>query len=849
MNGSEAEFTQVHCAVATALKRIVASIPDSRLCERGPISKFLSALEAVVELRYQESWLYMLDVVRALLIRLPGDRGVAALGALVRKLASLYDAVAAGKVQVSGSNQVHVFDTLGYALRYMGVVRLLTLAPFAEARGPSPFSDTRDWLLLLVQSNAKLMPCRLSDFVDAVLPTARKCAMAAMATDSSSAMVARVTQLWALLPGFCYYGPLDIAEALPKLVNSFEKGLSDPMFPDIAKSILIAVTYLINSAKARSPSVPADVEALVAAANTLFPATLKIIESLEPGDGKNSACIQCIEALSSVAAPQLVAAVSKKLVEMLLASTGSKEDSEASHSWLSILLALVPYLQGSLVIIIYRTVRPLLSLKESSQKKAYLVFDALLKHHAAVVETYEPRMQVLAVLAQYLLTCGVNARHMRLRCIATLVSTLESGDDVLKACSAVLCEILLCQRDGNKKCRDNAAEVMETLVKKVPFDSMAAQLTSALSSDNAHLKAAAVNACCLLVLSRRDEYFAQRFADETLPLVLAILSDENGEETKAVLNYLRVVVSVVAVDILEGLVPYVIDAVTRCTGPLKLKYATQVRGILRKLIRRVDDSVMRPHMYADDVPLLDYIMRQDRRSKKKSEQTERDRMDRIIGSDSDSESEDDAPVAPRKRVKAIRAASTDEKGFPSTLSALLNEQNDSYSLKRGAADSVTDHSRKRRSDAMEESTQENEEYRVVVDAAGRVVVERAVQEAVNEAGKDTAQEPEKKGTSSDIGKGPKRVRELGSEYRSKKGAGGDVWKRGQLEPHAYIPLDPKMFSKKNNRETLTQLGSVLLNRNKRSRGGTIGKARGVTGTRNQRIAARKHAALKRTAGS
>ena len=34
----------------------------------------------------------------------------------------------------------------------------------------------------------------------------------------------------------------------------------------------------------------------------------------------------------------------------------------------------------------------------------------------------------------------------------------------------------------------------------------------------------------------------------------------------------------------------------------------------------------------------------------------------------------------------------------------------------------------------------------------------------------------------------------GEEYRSKK-AGGDVWKKGMLQPHAYIPLDPKLFSK------------------------------------------------------
>jgi hypothetical protein len=35
----------------------------------------------------------------------------------------------------------------------------------------------------------------------------------------------------------------------------------------------------------------------------------------------------------------------------------------------------------------------------------------------------------------------------------------------------------------------------------------------------------------------------------------------------------------------------------------------------------------------------------------------------------------------------------------------------------------------------------------------------------------------------------------GDEYKSEK-AGGDVWRKGSVQPYAYIPLDPKMFSKK-----------------------------------------------------
>ena len=86
----------------------------------------------------------------------------------------------------------------------------------------------------------------------------------------------------------------------------------------------------------------------------------------------------------------------------------------------------------------------------------------------------------------------------------------------------------------------------------------------------------------------------------------------------------------------------------------------------------------------------------------------------------------------------------------------------------------------------------------------------------------------------------KRSREPGEEYRAKK-AGGDVWKFGQMEPHAYIPLDPRLLSKKNSKEALSQLGSVIRNRNKKPRGGLAAgvKSHVVVGNRKQRQAAKK----------
>lgn len=43
--------------------------------------------------------------------------------------------------------------------------------------------------------------------------------------------------------------------------------------------------------------------------------------------------------------------------------------------------------------------------------------------------------------------------------------------------------------------------------------------------------------------------------------------------------------------------------------------------------------------------------------------------------------------------------------------------------------------------------------------------------------------------------------DAGKEYRAKK-AGGDMKKKGKLEPYAYIPLDPKLMAKRNKRNAV-----------------------------------------------
>lgn len=76
---------------------------------------------------------------------------------------------------------------------------------------------------------------------------------------------------------------------------------------------------------------------------------------------------------------------------------------------------------------------------------------------------------------------------------------------------------------------------------------------------------------------------------------------------------------------------------------------------------------------------------------------------------------------------------------------------------------------------------------------------------------DVASQLEKMGLNHSAGGKRKRGGDeagAGKEYRAKK-AGGDMKKKGKLEPYAYIPLDPKLMAKRNKRTAVSRYGDKV----------------------------------------
>ena len=999
VSGCETEFTQIHCAVGSALKRVIgncfegsvaaasssSSLSSAQTGQKrslsaanSPLESFteaVSAVETLLQLKYQHSWLYVMDAVRSLFDRFRGDDAKTILTGVISKLADLYHAVHTTALQLEAGVEVALGDTLGAALRSCGIANFLSIVPLREKSSP-PYvgvDQSREWLLSLLHANLKLMRCRLADFGGTILPAAGACSQAVqhphrfnLNETAVQICQCRILQLWSLLPEFMFAGPLDVVESFPRLAKILEVALKDEKYPEIVPHIVVGLTHLAKGARDRCPyqsnptSETQEVATLKGHAGTFVPAVLVYLEEAAVGDSRYHTGVQFIAAWASVCPSNLLVGVSKKLLQLLLASTGSagmtvstsSGDTDTASVWMAVVQALIPYMPDSMVSLLFRTVRPLLSVDESVslQKRAYHVLDSLLKSHEALLTASETRLQILSLVAESLLTCQVSARSMRLRCMETLMAHMDE-EELRQAAGAVLGEVLICQKDANKKTRDSATELLLMMIRRLPDQEMLMQLCSGMAGETSVMRSAAVTGLCLLLLERRTERDLLLAAAELLPTVCLLLRDQCPEETRAVLSFVRVCAAVLpSRDALPLALPQIILALSEeSLGAHKTKFSSRIRAIMRKLYQRADTETLRGLLSEPDKALLMYIERRARKAARKKDvhMVDANRIDKMMGSDSEDDDNDDdsgdggsttamgrgdngnksksalsrrATTVARSakntrtgsvmgsmitgsmitvsnlpaedprllaRPKAVKASDVHDT-MPSTLEDLLDDQPATFatSIKRtatvakerslgsssyrssgsgsgsgsgggSAPMSLSEGMPSRRTD------DEDEEYSVTVTADGRVVVQQkgdsASDVAVAEGGGPKGFAGGRKGVREEAEAAAKaaakaaeaasrkrpRLKEPGEEYRSKK-SGGDVWKRGMLEPHAYIPMDARLLNKKNTKEAVAHFGVVVKSGKKlkvaapaggRGRARTKGANAGAAGNRKQRIAA------------
>lgn len=900
-------------------------------------------MEQFLHMGLQKSWTYSLDGVRfffeQLAISIPlsarkDARFIEIVAPLIKAMAGIVSLIAGGLITVSQGADTALEDVLVSAMSCLGGPSNF-LAVIAPSDAPASrtmalilaLHQNISWLPRFFDKNIKNIVCSLDDFATNFVPVieflrSKEAKGLQLFSGMPQQRVFQIiealeTNVCALFAQYTSnHDARDIGTGFPKVIgiitstfNAYIQNKDDLSaiksrtvhgIQDICLSLLLGMGNAARCIHAQLEDANPEMlqtSVLSQHSQTVIPLYVTFLEACEIHDKLFRAAIQALEAWAVLAPQQLLSSVAKKLLQLLLMSSGNRgsestDDGAAAAKWMSIILSLLPRLNAAMVQLLYRTIKPLLSVNESVtiQKRSYHVLRGILANRPKELFSFESPMAVLSVLGESFLIAHVSARHMRLECMETVIRAMEQqavDADYSQACSIVLGETLISQKDSNRKCRIAAVSLLRCLIQRVPSGDFFFALCSAVAGETPSMRSSAINGIVMLLLERRasDPTLVDKIIS-IIPTISVLLRENNTEETRSILSLYRAVVSAAPIPTLTPILGSILHNTLVGTGELKTKFMNKAKKIVRKALNRLGLDIVQPLIPQSDSGLLMYLDRLSRRHDRKKRGAKsvggksqrgsvvdmNDGEDSDAGDDSASDGDSESiytdigtqgqaktrmteksavdemtMIVNRKLAEQRNASATDYRlgarakadfasskdfgrhgnssGFvPMSLDDLMEDQTPRGSVgmshssgakktgKRGRGEEESTHSATARVDPKVK-----EQYSVRVDDSGMLVVEE------NEDDMEVEHQSEDGNAAADLmtkrikveaseSNKPQRPapKAPGEEYKAKN-AGGDVWKKGMLEPHAYVPLDGRMLTKKNTDNAVTHFGQLMKN--------------------------------------
>lgn len=409
---------------------------------------------------------------------------------------------------------------------------------------------------------------------------------------------------------------------------------------------------------------------------------------------------------------------------------------------------------------------------------------------------------------------------------------------------------MLCLKDSNAKTRDAAYKLLLTSARvHGEFPEYIRVIAAAIGSKSPHMRSAAVTALSRLVfeLSSEDQEI-QNMLPTLLKTVLLLSDDPSREVTKSMVIFVRVSVAAATPEQLQPLLPDILNGLLKYHRG-KDRFRAKIKIIIKKLVKIFGFEMLTPYVPPSDSRLLTHMRklserenrRKDARLSQRRETTEYDAM-----VDSDEEDSDDGnTLVTGMSRKSKLSRVTGRTGRQSLKRSLADPQSLARSTKSGMGAEVTLRVRNDQDgnvlDVKEltskivrfaevTSDDSDSEGDLEFDASGKLVVPDVDDKLSTQNNNDedtmmslkTKQSSPSSTNRGDLSASRKNAKKVssarpGSVYKA-KGAGGDVKRKGQkYEPYAYVQLDGRNYSKKNRRQAVEKMGSVVQRGNKRQR--------------------------------
>uniref|UniRef100_A0A8C0HCR4 Ribosomal RNA processing 12 homolog n=1 Tax=Chelonoidis abingdonii TaxID=106734 RepID=A0A8C0HCR4_CHEAB len=558
---------------------------------------------------------------------------------------------------------------VGAAVASMGPEVLLQTVALEIDGTEETLDFPRSWLLPVIRDHVQ--GSRLSFFTSYFLPLAATLKSRAVElAQGGKSLESKIYdtlqwQIWTMLPGFCTR-PTDVAASFKGLARTLGTAISERA--DLRLTVCQALRTLIS----KGCEMDAERAEVGRFSKNFLPILFNVYS--QPGDAGGSAAdrravLDTIRMFLTITEQQMVCGFLEKASEKLT----SPESTEFTRlSILDLIVAMAPYADEPSLGALYRTIQPSLQSKEHRvQKKVYRVLEEVCAAPRPPCQAFvrshleELKRDLLGSLQ----SAASPAKRPRLKCLFHVVKqlTAEHEDFVV----ALVPEVILCTKEVSVGARKNAFQLLvemgEAFLRFGPTPQGAMQRFLLLVYAGLTGSVTMIS-CTLLALTHLlfqfKDHMGLAVVEQLLQNVCLLLGSRTRDVVKAALGFLKVALLLADAQLLAKHVQMMLEAVGRLTDDMRRHFRMKLRNLFTKFIRKFGFELVQGLLPAEYHKVLLNIRKAEARSRKQRALKQAVAASEEGGTgveellaDSDSEQEEDKRRGGREQRKQTRQKS------------------------------------------------------------------------------------------------------------------------------------------------------------------------------------------------
>ncbi|KAF9159752.1 hypothetical protein DFQ26_006208 [Actinomortierella ambigua] len=650
-----------HCITDAMIDGAVQQMKKNRGQPETKKSK-MSVIEAIsvmikegFHLRFQSSWLGILDILKTLFER----TGHSANPLLVSFLPILDEL----RFTQAFTQKAHLDVVLETAIATVGPRVLLSVLPL-NIDNPEERKRGRAFMLPLLKN--AITNTELEYFSSDLIPLADRLNARGQACRENGMMKkvyeTLVGQVWSLISGFCDL-PTDFELAFSK---ELAERISNVLYqaPDLRPVICQALSLLVVRNKEIIASTETDavlerrflvtkeeaqrnIEVLQQYARPYLMVFFNIFQATLPQF--RGYLLEVLRLFLSISTPQdlsqTFAAVLGQLSQALTSPAAAPAEANGappvSHNLMDLAELMVPYVDVSAMGQLYSLTLPLLANEDdaSLQKKAYKVINAMAETEQGKA-ALKTRLDELA--RQILDTTGAataTAKRARLVLIGQVVSMLEPTD--LFFIPSILSEVVVATKEVNEKARDIAYALLVAMGQRMKAGGVIVadrvgdmqggsaetpatigeyftMVTAGLAGTTPHMVSAAITSLSRLLFEFHTE-LDRNMVSEMIATMQLFVNSSNREVVKSAIGFIKVTTVSLDPVLVRVHLPEIVQGLIRWSHEHKAHFKVKVRHILERLVRRFGyDEILELVPEADRKLMVNIRKRRERAKRRKS---------------------------------------------------------------------------------------------------------------------------------------------------------------------------------------------------------------------------------------